>query len=186
MQPHPIEPIDQSQPRAGRGRLRKWVGRLLWIFPAILALYVCLKIADAIWYHTQIPAAFADAKWFGSWSTERYGGFTGDLIVRLPDPLPENQDFKAEALVYYPIYSGWQTGRFVRMDFDGRFTPDSPTSAGRTTNRIPGGNLKFKGKAGNQIVEYSALIDETHTLIIGGYISNDPDDEGYFSIVKRR
>jgi hypothetical protein len=102
----------------------------------------------------------------------------------LPDPLPENQDFKAEALVYYPIYCGWKTGQFVKMDFTGHFSPDAPASSGQSTNAIPGGGgkLKFTGTAGNQVVEYVAMIDPSRTRIVGGYLSRTPDDYGFFAI----
>ncbi len=78
-----------------------------------------------------------------------------------PDPLPEGVDFKAEALVYYPVNSVWRTGKFVKMDFMGHFQPKSPTSGGQTTNAIPtgGGMLKFKSVVGDQVVEYAALVD---------------------------
>ena len=169
-----------------RERLQKWGKRLLWVLPALLALYVFLKVADFIWFRTQIPVGFVNANWSGKWETQQYWGLSGNLLVRLPDPLPENQDFKAEALVYYPIYSAWKTGQFVKMDFQGLFSPDSPASAGHSTNPIPGGGgkLKFKGTVGNQVVEYVAIMDESRTRIVGGYFSTSPYDSGYFHITK--
>lgn len=107
-------------------------------------------------------------------------------MVRLPDPLPENEDFKAEALVYYPIYSVWKTGQFVKMDFRGRFSTESPNTSGRSQNRIPGrkpaGKLEFKGIAGQQVVEYVAVMNESQLYIAGGYTSQHPADYGVFSI----
>jgi hypothetical protein len=175
---------NMQQVPAMRERSRKWGKRLLWVLPAILAFYVFLKVADCIWFRTQMPVGFVNANWSGGWETQEYWGLSGNLIVRLPDPLPENQDFEAEALVYYPIYSAWQTGQFVKMDFQGHFSPDSPASAGRSTNAIPGGGgkLKFKGTAGNQVVEYVAIIDKSRTRIVGGYLSTSPHDVGYFHI----
>jgi hypothetical protein len=170
---------------AMRERLQKWCKRLLWVLPAVLALYVFLKVADFVWFRTQIPVGFVNANWSGKWETQRYWRLSGNLLVRLPDPLPENQDFKAEALVYYPIYSTWKTGQFLKMDFQGFFNPDSPTSAGRSTNTLPGGGgkLKFKGIVGNQVVEYVAIIDESRTRIVGGYLSASPYyDVGFFHI----
>ena len=106
------------------------------------------------------------------------------MLVRLPSPLPENEDFKAEALVYYPIYCGWKMGQFVPMDFTGHFSPDAPSSAGQSTKTIPGGGgkLKFKGMAGDQVVEYAALMDASRTHIVGGYLSRRPHDYGLFAI----
>jgi hypothetical protein len=163
---------------------RKWGTRLLRIFAGILAVYCVVKAADFAWFRSQLPEGFQDANWTGHWQTEEYGGLSGRLLVRLPDPLPENQDFKAEALVYYPVYSVWKTGEFVSMDFAGNFSPDTPDTGGKSTNTIPGGGgkLKFKGVAGNQVVEYAALIDPSRTRMVGGYLSQRPYDYGYFVI----
>jgi hypothetical protein len=167
-----------------RESLRKWGKRLLWLLPAVLIAYGIGKLADFVWFQTQMPIGFQNANWSGRWQTEQYGSLSGRLLVRLPDPLPENQDFKAEALVYYPIYSVWKTGQFVKMDFTGHFSPDAPASAGQSTNSIPsgGGKLKFKATAGNQVVEYVALIDPSRTRILGGYLSHMPGDYGFFTI----
>ena len=166
-----------------RDTARKWGKRLLWLLPAILAIYLAGLLADFAWFRCRIPVAFQSANWSGVWRTQQYGGFGGRLLVHLPDPLPENHEFQAEALVYYPIYCPWKTGRFVKMDFSGLFTPDSPVSNGQSTNRIPGGGmLKFKGVAGDQTVEYTALIDKSGTDIVGGYLSTAPDDYGWFEI----
>jgi hypothetical protein len=137
---------------------------------------------DFIWYRSHVPVRFHCANWEGRWVTRQFWGLSGRLLVRLPDPLPAGVHFKAEALVYYPVYSVWRTGQFVRIDFMGHFRPESPTSGGRTTKPIPtgGGMLKFKGVVGNQFVEYAALIDELGTNIVGGYPSRDPDDSGHF------
>jgi hypothetical protein len=137
---------------------------------------------DFLWYRSHLPARFQNANWEGRWQTRRYWGLSGRLHVRLPDPLPKGVDFKAEALVYYSVYSVWRTGQFVRMDFTGHFQPDSPTSGGQTTDPIPttGGMLKFKSVVGNQSIEYVALLDDVGTSIVGGYVSRDPDDLGHF------
>lgn len=163
----------------------KWAGRIVWVFPVLLAIYLLLGLANSLWFRTRLPLGFQNANWTGTWETRRYSGLSGTLLVRLPDPLPEDVDFKVEALVYYPIYSGWKTGQFVKMDFIGHFSPTDPASTGETTNLIPsggGGKFSFKGSAEGQVVEYSALIDPTRTQIVGGYISSQPDDFGHFSL----
>ncbi len=149
----------------------------------LLAFAVVLLVADYGWYRTQVPLRFTNANWSGTWKTQQYG-LKGRLLVSLPDPLPANEDFLAEALVYYPIYSVWKTGQFVKMEFVGNFSPDSSTSAGISENNIPGprGKLKFKATAGTQIVDYTAMMDETGRRVIGSYVSQSPDDIGYFFI----
>ena len=172
----PVPPTD--------GRVRKLGRILLRIFLSFLAIYVFLQMADAVWFRVSIPASFANANWSGRWETKQYMGLSGGLLVRLPHPLPEGEDFAAEALVYYPVYSVWRTGQFVKMDFQGHFSPDAPVSAGRTENAIPGGGgkLKFKGTVGNQVVEYVAILDNSRTRIAGGYLSASPSDFGTFFI----
>ncbi len=172
------------QATAVKPKGRKWGRRLLWALPVILVGYLGLKIADVAWFRTHVPVSFLNANWSGKWETQQYWRLSGNLLVRLPDPLPENQDFKAEAVVYYPIYSAWRTGQFVKMDFQGRFSPNSPASAGQSTNRLPGGGgkLALTGKAGGQVVEYVAIIDDSRTRIVGSYLSRSPYDFGYFTI----
>jgi hypothetical protein len=167
-----------------RSKIWKWGSRVLWMLAALYILYCLVQLADYLWFQTHVPRGFQDANWSGRWQTEQYNGFSGRLLVRLRDPLPENQDFKAEAMVYYPIYSGWKTGRFVKMDFTGRFTPDAPTSAGQNQNVIPGsgGKLKFEGVVDDQRVEYTALLNKSRTKIVGGYLSSGPYDYGFFVV----
>ena len=165
------------------GTAGRWGRRLLWVFPGLVAGYLMVQAADVFWFRARVPVSFWSANWSGTWETRGYGGLSGRLLVRLPDPLPEDENFRAEALVYYPIYSVWKTGRFVKMDFDGRYTPHSAATAGGSTNPIPaGGVLKFKGMAGRQVVEYSALVNESRTRIVGGYLSRSPEDYGHFLI----
>ena len=96
----PLDPAGTTQQvPANRERSHKWRQRLLWVLPSILALYVSCRAANAIWFRTQVPISFANANWSGKWTTQQYWDLSGNLLVRLPDPLPENQDFKAEALV---------------------------------------------------------------------------------------
>ena len=59
---------------------------------------------DVLWYRSHLPARFQDANWEGYWETRQFWGFSGRLLVRLTDPLPEGVDFKAEEIVYYPVY----------------------------------------------------------------------------------
>jgi hypothetical protein len=168
-----------------REGVRRWARRLLRLVFVLVVLYCAVKGADSIWFRARLPADFHDANWSGTWHTNQYG-IAGRLVVRLPDPLPKSEEFKAEALVYYPIYSGWKTGRFVKMDFTGYFRPEASSSSGESTVPSPqkekGGELKFKGTSGNQIVDYVALIHREHDLIVGGYLSQTPDDYGIFSL----
>ncbi len=160
-----------------------WIRRLTKWALILLAVIVVVRIADYGWFRSQVPLRFTAANWSGTWKTQQYG-LTGRLLVHLPDPLPENEHFQAEALVYYPIYSVWKTGQFVKMEFAGNFSPESSTSAGITENEISGsrGKLKFKATAGIQVVDYVAMMDESGNRVIGSYVSKSPSDIGYFLI----
>ena len=173
--------------------LRRIVRVFAYSASMLIIAWILAGLLDLMWFRSTVPITFRDAKWSGSWKTQQYMFMSGRLLVRLPDVLPEDGEFKAEALVYYPIYSVWKTGSFVRMDFVGRFSARSALSAGETTNEIPGtsdptgvkgksGTLYFKGTAGNQVVEYSAIANRDQTRIVGGYLSTTPSDYGFFSL----
>ncbi|MFK7778664.1 MAG: hypothetical protein QM501_11220 [Gimesia sp.] len=171
-----MQQVDAQNKKPLRRRIANWL-------LILLALIVIVRIGDYAWFRTQVPLRFTSANWTGNWKTQQYG-LSGKLLVKLPDPMPENQDFDAEVLVYYPIYSVWNTGRFVKMEFVGNFSPETSTSSGVAENEIPGsrGKLMFKATAGNQVVDYVAMMDESGTRIIGSYVSQSPSDIGYFFI----
>lgn len=189
-----------------RDAVLRWGRRIApWILPGLLGLVLVVGILDEMWYRFCLPQSFWGANWYGSWRTVRYGGMAGRLTVRLPDPLPVDTEFKADALVYYPIWFGYRTGQFVKFEFRGQFTPDG-TAAGATPRKplappagraaapvepigftktgweVPGkgGNLKFRATLDGQELEYSALLDEHGSRIVGGYLSRSPDDYGQF------
>ena len=175
------------------GLLQRIFRVFAWSTSMLIIAWLLVIGLDLVWFRSTIPITFRDARWSGVCKTHQYMGLTGRLLVRLPTPLPEEGEFKAEALVYYPIYSIWKTGSFVPMDFAGRFSASGALSAGETTNQIPGasnpdgvkgksGTLYFKGTAGNQVVEYSALVNKNQTRIVGGYLSTGPSDYGIFTI----
>jgi hypothetical protein len=155
------QPEDADTRKPLRRRVAKW-------FLILLALIVVVRIGDYAWFRTQIPLRFANANWAGNWTSQQYG-LSGKLMVHIPDPIPENQDFEAEALVYYPIYSVWRTGQFVKMEFIGNFSPETSTSSGASENQLLGsvGKLKFTARAGNQVVDYVAMFDESGARMIG-------------------
>jgi hypothetical protein len=80
--------------------LRKCGKLLLWVLPVVLALYIVVMGLDFLGYRSQVPMRFRDANWEGHWATHRFWPLAGRLLVRLPDPIPDGIDFKAEAMVY--------------------------------------------------------------------------------------
>lgn len=161
--------------------LKKAGGVVVQVLGVIVAVYLFAKLTDFAWYRWQIPGGFQDANWTGKWESDVYGYIGGRLLVRLPEPIPENVDFKAEALVYYPIYSLWKTGQFVPMEFTGHLSTASSSSGGHTERPVPG-KLSFKGGVGNQTIDYIAIVDDQRRQIGGSYLSHAPNDHGVFWI----
>lgn len=180
--------LDQPITESKRTYLLRKVVKGLGI---LAALALALLVGDYAWYRTQMPLRFTHANWTGTWKTHYYG-LSGRLVVLMPDPIPENQDFEAEALVYYPVYSVWKSGQFVKMAFVGNFSPEAATSTGEAEILTygPRGKLKFRATAKDktegptQIVDYVAMMNATGTAIIGSYVSQGPSDIGYFYIGK--
>lgn len=161
--------------------LRKLGKILLWGLAVVLAVYAVAQVADLAWYRLRFPDGFQNANWSGKWESEVYGSIGGRLLVRLPDPIPENEDFQAQAMVYYPIYSLYKTGEFVPMDFTGRLSTGSSSTGGQTEAPIPG-KLSFKGMIGKQTIDYVAIVNDGRQRIVGSYLSRDPGDHGLFSL----
>ncbi|MCF6299468.1 MAG: hypothetical protein L3J01_06280 [Thiomicrorhabdus sp.] len=187
------ESADDQKSKPWFRRVFKWLLILTaTFFVVIIAIISIVRVGDYVWFRSHVPLRFANANWTGNWKTQQYG-LSGRLLVHLPDPLPENEDFQAEAIVYYPIYSIWKTGSFVKMEFTGNFSPESSTSTGLSKNDSPDyraelklkgkrGKMKFRATAGDQVVDYVAMMDESGERLIGSYISKSPHDIGYFFI----
>ncbi len=171
------EPKPPAMPAKGR-----WLRRMWLLVAAGLALLLLVGIADFVYYRASTPLNFYEANWAGHWKTDHVGLIRGRLLVKLPDPLPENEPFRAQALVYYPIYSVYRTGQFVPMDFEAEYSPDKASSSGAAEGplHLPGGKLKFKGMAGQQVVDYVAIFGQQQRRIIGSYESQSPYDYGHF------
>ena len=165
----------------------RWLRRIWRLAATGIALLLLIGIADFFYFRASVPLNFYDANWTGRWKTEDVGWIRGRLLVKLPDPLPENESFYAQALVYYPIYSVYRTGQFVPMDFEAEYSPNKASSSGaaETPLALPGGKLKFKGMAGRQVVDYIAIFSDDQRRIIGCYESDSPYDYGHFVLNKQ-
>src|SRR5690349_3347805 len=77
--------------------IRRWGRRCLWVLTVVLALTITVQGVDLLWYRSHVPVRFQNANWEGRWETRRYGGLSGRLLVRLPEPLPKGVDFQADS-----------------------------------------------------------------------------------------
>lgn len=170
--------------------MKKWKKRLLVIAVVLLVIYLSLPIVDRIWFALSVPSDFADAQWRGEWNSDEFSLVSGRLVVKLPDPLPKDQEFDVDAVVYYRIWSPYRTGRTVRMKMIGYFASEQLGFGGNADSPVivpPHYRFKFKGGGGPsaQVIDYVAASDVHATMIVGGYRSAGPYDMGRFALAKR-
>ena len=162
--------------------------RLLWTVIILLAIIVGLQIANAIRFTVVRPADMAGGVWEGEWSSDSYPLIGGRLIAELPDPIPVGKPFEAQVLVYYNLWSLHRPGGTLRMTVDGYFGGSGAGSGG--TGDFPDSRpvVTFKWKGGgdgrSQSVEYVAVLGYAARQMVGGYVSDGPNDLGRFTLVK--
>ena len=91
--------------------MKKWKKRLLVVTAVLLVIYFALPIVDRVWFAFRVPSDFSDAQWHGDWNSDQFSLVSGRLVVNLPNPVPIDQEFDVDALVYYRILvavSHWQ------------------------------------------------------------------------------
>ena len=170
--------------------MTKWKRRLL--IAAIAGLVVCLivlPIVDRVWFALSAPSAYDDARWRGEWNSEEFLSVSGRIIAKLPDPIPRDQEFDVDALVYYRITSLYRTGCAVPMKMVG-YLPSGGSGGGSgsvtPTRAPPRMTFKLKGDdPSKQSIDYVATTDDHVTLIVGGYRSTSPYDMGRFVLAYR-
>ena len=126
----------------------------------------------------------------GDWKSDRYMLTSGRLVVRLPDPIPKDQEFDVDSLVYYRIWSPYRTGRTMPMKMVGYLaTNQSGGGSNAASPVVVPQHYTFKFKGGDdpsaQLIDYVATSDTEDTIIVGGYRSRSPHDLGRFALMKR-
>ncbi len=170
--------------------MKKWKKRSLVVAAVLVAIYFAFPVVDRVWFAFRVPSDFYDAQWRGDWNSDRFKFVSGRLLVKLPDPVPKDQEFDVDALMYYRISSPYRTGSTVRMKMIGYLASDQSGGGGNADAPIvvpPHYTFKFKGGDGPsvQTIDYIATGDAHDTMIVGGYRSAGPYDMGHFALAKR-
>jgi hypothetical protein len=170
------------------GMVRKYATRLAGLISAGIIVYSCVLFLNNIWYEFNIPRDFRDAKWEGEFVSAKHPT-SGKLLARLPDPIPRDQEFEFELVVYYNIWSFFLTGKTARADFVGYLSGKGPVTAGAETRPsvIPR-HFSFSLKGGTtpfpHDIKYTATIDRDDQFVAGSYSAQAAFDVGYFSMKK--
>jgi hypothetical protein len=161
------------------------------VLACLVGLYFVVPLADRLWYGARLPSTHRDAEWLGTWQSDQVSFVSGRLLARLPDPIPRDQEFDVEALVYYRIWCPYRTGSFVPMKMVGYLPADESGGSGGNADspvKVPARlTFKFKGEPGpqQQTIDYVATSDSGSTVFVGGYRSAGPFDMGHFTLAKR-
>ncbi|BAX81817.1 hypothetical protein [Labilibaculum antarcticum] len=135
-----------------------------------------------------LPDKYKDCEWSGTWQSENLGSIKGRLVVSMPDTLPQNKEFKVDALIYYDIWSIYKTGSTKEIKLICFFDDVNSTTGDNKINAQDKRQLSFKAKfidSSGQIIEYLGVSNNSKTVILGGYKSYYPGDLGVFKMKKQ-
>ena len=149
-------------------------------------------LANSIILKSSIPERFIDAKWEGTWKSSSFSIVGGKIIANLPDEIPNNREFKVDAMIYYNIWSFYKIGRIKEFQLIGML---GSNNSGGGENIIKANrelklnsSISFKAElrgSGNQKIEYLGISNNKKSIIVGGYKSLRPNDLGNFKIEKK-
>jgi len=150
---------------------------------------IILRLMNKIRFVYSRNSHLSDFNYIGEWNS-KMAPVSGRILVKIPYPLPENQQFEIDSVVYYNLFSLFRSGQFVPMKLEGLVT-NQQTSSGSNSETpivIPP-TITFKSKVLNksdkeQKIEYVSTFDKKYTTITGGYLSESPFDIGVFSLRK--
>ena len=169
----------------------RWRRRLFLVVCTLVVLYFAMPLVDRVWFSMRTPTKYTDAEWVGDWNSEQISLVSGRILAKLPNPIPRDEEFDVDALVYYRIWCPFRTGSFVPMKMVG-FLPSDDSGAGGGNGDAPVVvppriTFKFKGGGGpyEQTIDYIATSDQQNTLFVGGYRSAGPYDMGGFFLARR-
>jgi hypothetical protein len=160
---------------------------LRWLGVGVL-LYLLAVSVNYLWYEYSIPRDFRDARWEGEFSSAKHPT-SGKVLARLPDPIPRDQEFEFELVVYYDIWSFFLTGKTARAEFIGYLGSEGLPAAGNETRQsvIPR-HFSFQLKGGStpfpDDIRYTATLDRDDQFIAGSYSAQAAFDVGHFHMNK--
>lgn len=169
------------------GAIRKFISKLMSIFAIGIIVYWCVLFLNNLWYESKIPRNF-DARWEGEFVSIMHPT-SGKLLARLPDPIPRDQEFEFEAVVYYNIWSFFLTGKMARADFVGYVGSKGGLTTGKETRpTVSPRHFSFSLKGGGSQfphdIKYTSTFDLGDQYVAGSYSVQYGMDIGYFSLKK--
>lgn len=169
--------------------MNNWKKRFLIVAAVFLGGCFALPIVDRVWFAFRVPTDFANVPWRGNWNSEQVPLVSGQLLVKMPDKVPIDQQFEVETLVYYCLWSPYRTGSTVRVKMIGYFAADkSGGGSNAESPAIERPHYIFKLKSGDSLsaqrIDYAATSNADMTMLIGSYRSTHPGDIGRFGLAK--
>ena len=174
----------------------RWKNRLLVVAAVVFGLQIGIPAFNHyVLFRASIPRRFYEAQWEGTWKSTKIRGVSGNIIAKLPDPIPIKEEFPVEAWVYYNLWSPYRSGQGTQMEMVGYFDIGQSGSGENLTSPVnvppPSFSLEIRKFSGvSQLyVDYTASIDQSQSNIVGGYRSGSSPrssyDMGWFFLQKR-
>lgn len=184
--------------------MKTWASRITKFLGWLLIVYVVVIGINEAWFRFSVGTKVWNSPWTGKFSSTKYA-VSGRLLADLPDPLPRNQKFEFDAVIYYNIWSMSLTGRYARAVFVGYVEEEGRASTGKETRQIQvprSFSFKLKESGGSSFardISYTAhigrktvksfLFPRPHlggdAYIAGGYIVGSGEDVGTIQLQKR-
>lgn len=173
--------------------IKKTLKYLLLGLGIILLTMIFFKGLNSLIFKTSLSKKFDNSYWIGSWNSSETLFASGKIVVDLPYNLPINEPIYVDMLVYYNVWSLYNTCGTSEFKCVGLISENNSASgnSGITENSIDkkedSKSFSFSAKftsATGQEIEYNGVVNINRTKIIGGYISSHPNDFGDF-ILKR-
>jgi|GEM_PF-2074206 len=166
-----------------------------WALLAVCCLIAIRLVSSAVnsWRASKAARSLPGANWSGRWHSTVVPLVAGRLFATLPTPLPKDQPFDVEVVIYYKLWCLYRPGQAVRAKFTGQCRVGETAGGSNADAAIP---VPFRltiksvpgvpGMGTRQVIEYVATGDDTSFVIVGGYRSAFPMDFGCFSLCVAR
>src|SRR5262249_23687119 len=122
----PVHLLCCSAKEAAQMTTVEWV---LVIICAVVAVRLVLRAANA-WRGSLGVRALPQGKWSGEWKSDVYPLISGRLFAVFPDPVPRDEDFEVDVVIYYNLWCLYRPGQTIRSRFVGRINADNTGGGG--------------------------------------------------------
>ncbi len=171
---------------------RKWAKRAYWSVTLVAFVWLCLLLTNEVFYARVLPASSDSFLWRGGWDSDKHLTLNGRVVVDLPSVLKIDDQFSAEVIAYYNIWSMYRMGTPKAFSVEVALSSDSLAN-GRSgplhnVDQDPLGLLiEMKSRmyaAKGQEISYTGNYDPQSGYIHGTYQSRSPNDSGTFWLWK--